>query len=195
MGCGLQGREIWLNRPIYKHVTEKEEELLEDWNDRRLRTGVVEPRPALTWVPAMGDNQRPVWELDKLPPKRPPLPPAPHDPALFIPGLPLDPEDSMLYQQHGGMIVQEGAIGAFEMDYGNPSLLPEPADSMLYQGEAIEAFDMDYGNQLSAPVPTGDTLPSMDMGTAVAFLDERDEMYRSDQIYRDSELRGRNLFA
>ncbi|RYP43359.1 hypothetical protein DL770_011715 [Monosporascus sp. CRB-9-2] len=165
-----------LETQIYKQVTEKEEELLEDWNDRRLHMGVVEPRPALTWVPVMGDNQRPVWELDKLPPKQPPLSPAPHDPVLFTPGLPLDPAHHMLHQQHEGIVVPEEPIGAFEMGYGNPSLPPEPADSILYQEEAIEAFDMDYGNQLSAPVPRDDTLLPRDMDTAASFLDAPDDM-------------------
>ncbi|RYP71281.1 hypothetical protein DL769_004718 [Monosporascus sp. CRB-8-3] len=165
-----------LETQIYKRVREKEEELLEDWNDRRLHTGVVEPRPVLTWVPAMGDNQQPVWELDTLPPKQPPSSPAPPDPALFIPGLPLGPGGSMLHQQHEDTVVQEGAIGAFDMDYGNPSLPPEPADSTLYQEEAIEALDMDYGNQLSAPIPTDDTLLPTNMNTAASFLDGRDGM-------------------
>ncbi|RYP72143.1 hypothetical protein DL771_004377 [Monosporascus sp. 5C6A] len=135
-----------LETQIYKQVTEKEEELLEDWNDRR------------------------------LPPKQPPLPPASDDSALFIPGLMLDPGASMLYPQHESIVVQEGAIGAFEMDYGNPSLPPEPADPMLYQEEAIETFDIDYGNQLSTPVPTDDTLFSMDMNTAASFLGAQDDM-------------------
>ncbi|RYP48699.1 hypothetical protein DL768_005479 [Monosporascus sp. mg162] len=148
-----------LETQIYKQVTEKEEELLEDWNDRRLHMGVVEPRPALTWVPAMGDNQWPIWELDKLPPKQQPLPAPPHDPPLFIPGLPLDPEDPMLCQQYGGIALPEKAIQALDTVYGSSSLPLEPADPMLYQQHegivvqegAIGAFDIDYGDPSLPP--------------------------------------------
>ncbi|RYO94938.1 hypothetical protein DL764_007763 [Monosporascus ibericus] len=163
---------------IYKQVTEKEEELLEDWNDRRLQMGVVEPRPALTWVIAMGDNQRPVWELDKLPPKQPPLSPAPHGLAPFIPGLSLDTEDSMIYPQYGSTVFQEMATKGLDAVYGSLTLPLEPADPVIYQQHegiivqegAIREFQMDYANPSLPPEPAdsilyqGDATEAFDMG-------------------------------